>query len=204
MNYKITLLLFPSFLIAGGNSSHSIHFSYLWIAPFLGILLSIAIFPLINEHFWHKNFGKISAFWALLFSLPFFLFFGYETLYHFTHALLLEYIPFIVLLFALFTISGGIVLRGNFVGTPLLNLVFLFVGTLLASWMGTTGAAMLLIRPLIRANKYWNSSNLVPKDPVVSNLCSQIDIQNAADKAERKAKRKKKELEKENKKIQAE
>ena len=57
---------------------------------------------------------------------------------------------------------------------------------------------------LIRANKYWNSSNLVPKDPVVSNLCSQIDIQNAADKAERKAKRKKKELEKENKKIQAE
>ncbi len=157
MNYKIMLLLFlffPSFLIAGGDGSHAIHFSYLWIIPFVGILLSIAIFPLINEHFWHKNFGKISAFWALLFAFPFFISFGYGTLYHFTHALLLEYVPFIVLLFALFTISGGIVLRGNFVGTPGLNLVFLFVGTLLASWMGTTGAAMLLIRPLIRANKW--------------------------------------------------
>ena len=72
----------------------------------------------------------------------------------FSHALLLEYIPFIVLLLALFTISGGIVLRGNFVGTPGLNLLILLVGTLLASWMGTTGAAMLLIRPLIRANKW--------------------------------------------------
>jgi len=71
-----------------------------------------------------------------------------------SHAMLEEYIPFILLLFALFTISGGIVIRGNFVGTPGLNLLFLFIGTILASWMGTTGAAMLLIRPLIRANKW--------------------------------------------------
>ena len=158
MNHKITfllLLLCPSFLIAGANSSHnSIHFGYLWLIPFIGILLSIAIFPLINEHFWHKNFGKISAFWAILFALPFYFLFGNETLYYFAHAVLLEYIPFIVLLFALFTISGGIVLRGNFIGTPKLNLSFLFIGTILASWMGTTGAAMLLIRPLIRANKW--------------------------------------------------
>ena len=157
MKHKITFLLFflfPSLLIAGGESSHSIHFTYLWVIPFVGILLSIAIFPLINEHFWHKNFGKISALWALLFSIPFYFSFGQETLSYFTHAILLEYIPFIVLLFALFTISGGIVLRGNFIGTPGLNLLFLLVGTLLASWMGTTGAAMLLIRPLIRANKW--------------------------------------------------
>ena len=158
MNHKITfllLLLCPSFLIAGSNSSHdSIHFAYLWVIPFIGILLSIAIFPLINEHFWHKNFGKISAFWAILFALPYYFLFGNETLYYFAHAVLLEYIPFIVLLFALFTISGGIVLRGNFIGTPKLNLSFLFIGTILASWMGTTGAAMLLIRPLIRANKW--------------------------------------------------
>tara|TARA_B110000014_G_scaffold263054_1_gene258662 strand:- start:1001 stop:2302 length:1302 start_codon:yes stop_codon:yes gene_type:complete len=137
-----------------GDSSH-IHFSLFWIIPFGGILLSIAIFPLINAHFWHKHFGKISAFWALLFSLPFIFKFGlFKSSYYFTHAIFLEYIPFIVLLFALFTISGGIVLRGNFVGTPKLNLFFLLVGTLLASWMGTTGAAMLLIRPLIRANKW--------------------------------------------------
>jgi len=154
MNYKIIFLsffLFPS-LLAG--SDNSIHFNCVWVIPFIGILLSIAILPLINEVFWHKNFGKISAFWTLLFSLPFIIFFGYETLNSFTHALLLEYIPFIVLLLALFTISGGIVLRGNFVGTPGLNLLFLLIGTLLASWMGTTGAAMLLIRPLIKANKW--------------------------------------------------
>ena len=156
MNHKILLLLlFPSLLIAGSDS-HSVHFGYIWLVPFVGILLSIAIFPLINEHFWHKNFGKISAFWALLFGLPFLIVSKDISVsaYYFSHAIFLEYIPFIALLFALFTISGGIVLRGNFVGTPGLNLLFLLVGTLLASWMGTTGAAMLLIRPLIRANKW--------------------------------------------------
>ena len=156
MNYKITFLSFfllPSLLMAG-DASH-IHFSLFWVIPFVGILLSIAIFPLLDEHFWHKHFGKISAFWALLFALPFIFQFGlYQSSYYFTHAIFLEYIPFIVLLFALFTISGGIVLRGNFIGTPKLNLFFLLIGTLLASWMGTTGAAMLLIRPLIRANKW--------------------------------------------------
>ena len=156
MNHKILLLLllFPSLLFAGSDS-HSVHFDYIWLVPFLGILLSIAIFPLINEHFWHENFGKISAFWALLFGVPFLITNGISVpIYYFSHAIFLEYIPFIVLLFALFTISGGIVLRGNFVGTPGLNLLFLLIGTLLASWMGTTGAAMLLIRPLIRANKW--------------------------------------------------
>ena len=118
MNHKITLLLFflfPSFLMGA-----DIHFeSFLWIVPFAGLLLSIAIFPLIDEHFWHKNFGKISAFWAFLFSFPFIFQFGPKIARDsFSHALLLEYIPFIVLLLALFTISGGIVLRGNFVGTP--------------------------------------------------------------------------------------
>jgi Na+/H+ antiporter NhaD/arsenite permease-like protein len=66
---------------------------------------------------------------------------------------LLEYIPFIVLLLALFTISGGVQLTGSLVGTPIMNTAIILVGTLLASWMGTTGAAMLLIRPLLRANK---------------------------------------------------
>ncbi len=157
MNHKIIFLsffLFPSFLFPGGDTAHNIHFDYYWVIPFIGILLSIAIFPLLNEHFWHKNFGKVSAFWALLFGIPFYLFFGHQTLYYFFHAILLEYIPFIVLLFALFTISGGIVLRGNFIGTPKLNLSLLLIGTLLASWMGTTGSAMLLIRPIIKANKW--------------------------------------------------
>tara|TARA_B110000495_G_C22991858_1_gene584198 strand:- start:148 stop:1509 length:1362 start_codon:yes stop_codon:yes gene_type:complete len=158
MNYKIILLsliLIPSSLIGGSGEGHQIQFNLWWIAPFVGILLSIAVLPLINHHFWEKNFGKISLFWALLFGIPFCVFYGINIAFtHFTHAIFLEYIPFIVLLFALFTISGGIVIRGNFVGTPKLNLLFLFIGTVLASWMGTTGAAMLLIRPLIRANKW--------------------------------------------------
>ena len=75
------------------------------------------------------------------------------TLYEVVHVGLLEYIPFIILLLALFTISGGVQLKGTLVGKPIINVIIILIGTLLASWMGTTGAAMLLIRPLIRANK---------------------------------------------------
>jgi Na+/H+ antiporter NhaD/arsenite permease-like protein len=158
MAYKIiflSLFLFPSLLVGANSESYHAHFNLWSIIPFIGILLSIAIFPLINHHFWEKNFGKISAFWAFIFGIPFCFSYGLDiALHYFAHAMILEYIPFIILLFALFTISGGIVLRGNFIGTPKLNLLFLFIGTILASWMGTTGAAMLLIRPLIRANKW--------------------------------------------------
>ena len=126
-----------------------------WIIPFVGILLSIAILPLVAAEFWHHNFGKISLFWAGSLILPFLFSFGIEiTLYELLHVGLLEYIPFIILLLSLFTISGGVCLKGSLVGTPLLNTGIIFIGTVLASWMGTTGAAMLLIRPLIRANAF--------------------------------------------------
>ena len=125
------------------------------ILPFVGILLSIAILPLIRPHLWEHNFGKISAFWATLFFLPFWFFYGAEIAFtELLHVLFLEYIPFIILLLALFTISGGIRLKGSLVGSPKLNTLFLLIGTAIASWMGTTGASMLLIRPLIRANKW--------------------------------------------------
>lgn len=127
----------------------------LWTIPFAGILLSIAIMPLIAPHFWHNNFGKVSFFWALTFIIPFLIVEGYSiTLYEVLHIVLLDYMPFIILLLSLFTISGGIRLKGTLVGTPVLNLIILLIGTILASWMGTTGAAMLLIRPLIRANQH--------------------------------------------------
>lgn len=128
--------------------------SILWVIPFAGILLSIAIFPLVAPEYWHHNFGKVSAFWALLFVIPFLFSQGWQiVLYEVLHVGLLEYIPFIILLLALFTISGGVQLTGSLVGTPIINSAIILVGTLLASWMGTTGAAMLLIRPLLRANK---------------------------------------------------
>ena len=124
------------------------------ILPFIGILLSIAVIPLISPTYWHRNYGKISASWAATFLLPFLLWKGVdETLSQLFHVMLLEYMPFIILLLTLFTISGGIRLKGYLAGTPAINTLILIIGTILASWMGTTGAAMLLIRPLIRANK---------------------------------------------------
>ena len=127
--------------------------SMAWGIPFAGILLSIALMPLLLPHFWHQHFGKVAAAWALAFLLPFAAVFGLPaTGAGLVHALLAEYIPFIVLLTALFTVSGGIYIRGNLHGSPGLNTAILAIGAVLASFMGTTGASMLLIRPLIRAN----------------------------------------------------
>ena len=155
--------LMPIFCLgAGGDHSGGFHLDgsienmgIIWVVPFAGILLSIAIFPLVLPEFWHHNFGKVSLFWASILIIPFLMKEGISvTLYELLHVGLLEYFPFIILLLALFTISGGVRLTGTLVGTPVVNLLIILIGTFLASWMGTTGAAMLLIRPLINANKH--------------------------------------------------
>ena len=126
-----------------------------WALPFACMLLSIAILPLLTPHFWHHHFGKVAAFWALAFLAPFAMRFGVElAVYEVLHTVLQEYIPFIILLLALFTVAGGVRLTGSLAGTPVVNTLLLAIGTVLASWMGTTGAAMLLIRPLLRANAH--------------------------------------------------
>jgi Na+/H+ antiporter NhaD/arsenite permease-like protein len=128
-------------------------FTLLWGLPFAGILLSIALCPLVAPAFWHHHYGKIAGFWALAFLLPFALQSGAGNAVHVVLEVALhEYIPFTVLLLSLFTIAGGVRITGNLQGSPSLNTGILAAGTVLASWMGTTGAAMLLIRPLIRAN----------------------------------------------------
>jgi len=125
----------------------------IWIAPFVGLLLSIAILPLAAPNLWHHHQGKIAAAWGLAFVLPFALLHGgAEAANAVLHTLLAEYLPFLILLFALFTVAGGVHVRGNLHGAPALNTGLLAIGTGLASVTGTTGAAMLLIRPLIRAN----------------------------------------------------
>lgn len=127
--------------------------SVLWGVPFAGLLLSIALLPLLVPFFWHHHFGKIAAAWSLVFLLPFAVIYGPGLAgTSFMHALLAEYLPFIFLLTALFTVAGGIHIRGNLHGSPGLNTAILAIGAVLASVMGTTGASMLLIRPLIRAN----------------------------------------------------
>ena len=137
------------------SSALGAELSIFWIIPFIGILLSIAILPLVIPIFWQRNYGKVSAFWSLSFLLPFTLFKGMEvTLNQFLHVLLLEYSPFIILLISLYTISGGIRIKGRLSGTPQINTLIILIGTILASWMGTTGAAILLIRPILRANKW--------------------------------------------------
>ncbi len=157
----VVFLLSDLTLAAEAGASHGIDGSNLgliWALPFAGILLSIAIFPLFAETWWHHNFGKVSAVWAASLVIPLIFSFGFEAaLYEVLHAYLLEYIPFIVLLLALFTVSGGIRIKGYLKGTPEVNTGILLIGTILASWMGTTGAAMLLIRPILRANE-WRST----------------------------------------------
>lgn len=127
--------------------------SLLWGLPFVGMLLSIAILPLVASHFWHHHYGKVALFWAAALLVPFVMGQGADTaVYEVAHAALLEYIPFIILLFTLFTISGGILLTGNLHGSPAVNTGLLALGTVLANLIGTTGASMVLIRPLLRAN----------------------------------------------------
>ncbi|MFP6558467.1 sodium:proton antiporter [Paraburkholderia sp. B3] len=124
-----------------------------WGLPFAGMLLSIAFYPMFAPVFWHRHFGKIAAAWALAFLVPFAATHGIAATWPmFLHALIDEYLPFIVLLGSLYTIAGGICVYGTLHGSPRTNTAILALGALLASVMGTTGAAMLLIRPLLRAN----------------------------------------------------
>ncbi|MBI44739.1 MAG: sodium:proton antiporter [Candidatus Marinimicrobia bacterium] len=154
-----SLFLFSITFAEKNSHGHSAHlsaedFSLFWLIPFIGILLSIAVIPLINSNFWHHNYGKVSAFWGLLFIIVFAVSFTDYTLFYILEVYLREFIPFIMLLLALFTVSGGILIKGDLNGTPKLNTLILLIGTSLASIMGTTGASMLLIRPLIRANSW--------------------------------------------------
>jgi Na+/H+ antiporter NhaD/arsenite permease-like protein len=121
--------------------------------PFAGLLLSIAAGPLLFPKLWHRHYGKIAAVWSLL-TLAVLTWFagGSVMLAAFIHAMLAEYLSFIILLFALYTVAGGILVSGDIRGTPWNNTAILALGTAMASIVGTTGAAMILIRPLIRAN----------------------------------------------------
>ena len=125
-----------------------------WSAiPFVGVLLSIALFPLLAPVFWHRHFPKVSAAWSAVLVVPFVLAYGEAAVHELAHVAVADYVPFIILIATLFTIGGGIFVRGSLRGSPATNCVLLALGTVLASWVGTTGAAMVMIRPLLRANR---------------------------------------------------
>ena len=125
----------------------------LQILPFVFLLLSIAILPLTLPHWWEKNRNKllVSLIWAIPAAVVLMLDMGGEGAVLLAHSLE-EYIAFIALLFSLFVITGGIFVKGSLAGTPMSNTVILGIGAVLANLVGTTGASMLLIRPLLRAN----------------------------------------------------
>ncbi len=124
-----------------------------WALPFVGILLTIATGPLLFPKLWHRHYGKLAFIWGTLTLAPMAALYDLPTaLAALAHAIAAEYLSFIVLLFALYVVAGGVLVLGNLRGTPLVNTAILTFGTLIASLVGTTGAAMILIRPLIRAN----------------------------------------------------
>jgi Na+/H+ antiporter NhaD/arsenite permease-like protein len=124
-----------------------------WALPFIGILLTIATGPLLFPRLWHHHYGKLAFVWGVLTLAPLAALHGVSAAFAaFVHAMLAEYLSFIVLLFALYVVAGGILVTSNLRGTPLVNTAILAFGTMIASVVGTTGAAMILVRPLIRAN----------------------------------------------------
>jgi len=127
--------------------------SWPWALPFAGILLTIALGPLAFPRFWHHHYGKLAFIWAALAIVPLAALHGVDiAIGSLVHALLADYLGFIAILFALYVVAGGILIAGTVRGTPLVNTGILAFGTLIASIVGTTGAAMILIRPLLRAN----------------------------------------------------
>ncbi len=147
--------LFVPTLVFASEGPHidGAHLALPWALPFLGMLLSIAVLPLAAPRVWHHHFGKIAALWSALVLVPAAVRIGPGAAFGaVAHTMLLEYVPFLILIGTLFTVAGGVLVRGNLHGDPWTNAKLLGVGTVIASLMGTTGAAMLLVRPLIRAN----------------------------------------------------
>jgi Na+/H+ antiporter NhaD/arsenite permease-like protein len=126
----------------------------LWLAlPFAGLLLSIAFGPIFARRLWHVHYGKAAAFWAALALVLLIASEGFwPALEAFAHSMLADYLPFILMLFAFYTAAGGVVVSDLDRATPLTNTGLLAAGTLAASLIGTIGASMILIRPMLQAN----------------------------------------------------
>jgi Na+/H+ antiporter NhaD/arsenite permease-like protein len=154
----VILLTIPTFFAEhGGEEGEALgNLLPIWsIIPFVGMLLSIAIIPLFKGEWWEKNLFNVAIAWSLVFLIPFTIGFGPSDAGHaFYHTVALDYLPFIVLLLGLFAVSGGIVLKGSLAGSTKVNVAILLVGIIIASWVGTTGASMLMIRPILRANAW--------------------------------------------------
>jgi Na+/H+ antiporter NhaD/arsenite permease-like protein len=154
----ITLLVPPAAFAAGDGVRVPV-----WSAgPFVVLLLAIALFPLVAERWWHSNRNKGIVVAVIAVPTAIYL----VSLGNAGHMVLLNelahYFSFISLLFALYVISGGVVLRGDLAGRPRTNLLFLAAGSVLANFIGTTGASMVLVRPILRINSGRKLSGHIP------------------------------------------
>lgn len=129
--------------------------SLLYCIPFAGILLCIALFPLVKPTWWEEHQAPVVLAWSLAFIVPFVMGFGaHHTAEVVLECIINDYLTFIVLLFGLFCVAGNITLEGDLAGSPRINVGLLLFGTLLSSWVGTTGASMLMVRPIIKMNSW--------------------------------------------------
>ena len=143
----------------------------------------MAFVPLINGLWWAKNTKWVSLGCALFFLIPFSYAYGIsEGIYRLLESILLDFIPFIVLLYGLYATAGGIMIHGKLAGTPIINSLILFVGTVMASWIGTTGAAMLFIRPLNRVNEWLRSRHM--KSRLILQVHDELLVETAVDELE--------------------
>ena len=129
--------------------------SLLYCIPFAGILLCIALFPLVKPTWWEEHQAPVVLAWSLAFIVPFVIGFGaHHTAEVVLECLINDYLTFIVLLFGLFCVAGNITLEGDLAGSPRINVGLLLFGTLLSSWVGSRGASMLMVRPIIKMNSW--------------------------------------------------
>ena len=128
----------------------------LWLCiPFAGLLLCVALMPLLKPDWWEKNQPWVILFWSVAFIIPNAIYYSIgETVETVTECIVGDYITFIVLLFGLFCVAGNITLDGDLMGSPRVNVLTLLIGTFLSSIIGTTGASMVLIRPIIKMNSW--------------------------------------------------
>jgi Na+/H+ antiporter NhaD/arsenite permease-like protein len=151
--FAAVITLFGAPATANAAELDNLMLSWPWALPFIGLLLSIAVGPLVAPKLWHAHYGKIAFIWSALTIGPLAALHGVPTAFAaLVHAVLGEYLSFIVVLMALYVVAGGILVTGSLRGTPFVNAAILAFGTAIASVVGTTGAAMILIRPLLRAN----------------------------------------------------
>lgn len=147
-----------------------------WTIPFAGMLLSIAVFPLFAPHFWEHHYAKVVLFWSLVLAVPFLYLYRGAAGHHLLEVIIADYIPFLVILWALYTVASGIFVTGTLHGTPVQNTLMLAAGGVMASWIGTTGASIVLVRPLIRAIKWrkHRAHTIVFFIFMVSNVCGSL------------------------------